>query len=103
MTLPRLRLVMLAAAGAAALGCHTKPPTVPSAAVAPARPVLTPARPAPTPPAAATAAPRPAAAPAAMTEAERFNRLSLTDLNAQQPLGDAFFDYDQATIRDDAR
>jgi peptidoglycan-associated lipoprotein len=32
-----------------------------------------------------------------------FSRESLTDLNAQHPLGDAFFDYNQTDLRDDAR
>jgi peptidoglycan-associated lipoprotein len=32
-----------------------------------------------------------------------FQRKSLTDLNAEHPLGDVFFDYDQNTLRDDAR
>jgi peptidoglycan-associated lipoprotein len=32
-----------------------------------------------------------------------FSRLSLAALNASQPLGDAFFEYDQATLSEDAR
>jgi peptidoglycan-associated lipoprotein len=76
------------------------------------RPVVTPAAPTP----AAAAAPRPpappppppprAAAPApsrALTEEEIFNRESLEALNAEHPLADAFFDYNQTTLRDDAR
>ena len=55
--------------------------------------------PAPPPPPAAAA--RPAAAP--LTEAELFRRKSLSDLNAEHPLSDAFFDYDQKTLRDDAQ
>ena len=32
-----------------------------------------------------------------------FQRKSLSELNAEQPLRDAFFDYDQNELRDDAR
>ncbi len=89
-------LVLLAAAGAA---CHTRPPAVaPSraattAAAVPARP------PAPSPPPRAFA--RPAAA--APTETELFRRKSLADLNAEHPLVDVFFDYDQNRLRDQDR
>jgi peptidoglycan-associated lipoprotein len=92
-------LLLLAVAGAA---CHTRPPaTAPSRTTAiradvPARP---PTPPAPRPPAAAA---RPAAV-APLTEAELFQRKSLSELNAERPLADAFFDYDQNTLRDDAR
>ena len=66
------------------------------AAVAP-RP---PAPPPPPPP-----PPRPAATPAArpLTQDEQFQRKSLAELNTEQPLRDAFFDYDQNESRDDAR
>lgn len=50
------------------------------------------------PPAAAA---RPAAVP--LSEDELFRRKSLAELNAEQPLADAFFDYDRDTLRDDAR
>lgn len=80
--------------------CHPRPATVsplPTSPQAPTRP--------PTPPAPvvrpSAAAPRPAAAP--LTEEELFRRKSLAELNAEQPLSDAFFDYDQNTLRDDAR
>jgi peptidoglycan-associated lipoprotein len=92
-------LLPLAVAGAA---CHPRPPatapsrTTPVRADVPARP---PTPPAPRPPAAAA---RPAAA-APLTEAELFQRKSLSELNAERPLADAFFDYDQNTLRDDAR
>ncbi len=88
------------AAGVAA--CHhaakqtavtPSPPPVPAPA-APARP------PAPAPPPRAAAAPAP---PRALTEDDLFNRESLDALNAAHPLSDAFFDYDQKTLRDDAR
>jgi peptidoglycan-associated lipoprotein len=89
-------LVLIAVAGAA---CHPRPPatapsrTTPAASAVPARP------PAPPPPPAAAA--RPAAAP--LTDAERFARESLDELNAEHPLGDPFFDYNENTLRDDAR
>lgn len=95
---PLLAIVVAAAA------CHTRPPAItPSrttaAATAPApaapsrRPAATPATPR------AIAAP----APAPLTEAELFQRKSLDALNGEHPLGDAFFDYDQDTLRDDAK
>jgi peptidoglycan-associated lipoprotein len=37
------------------------------------------------------------------TEAELFRRKSLSDLNAERPLSDVFFDYDQNTLREDAK
>jgi peptidoglycan-associated lipoprotein len=85
------------AAGVAA--CHhtvakTVTPSPAPAPVAPANP------PAPAPPPRAAAAP---AAPRALTDDEIFSRESLDALNARHPLSDAFFDYDQKTLRDDAR
>ncbi|MBZ5556985.1 MAG: peptidoglycan-associated lipoprotein Pal [Acidobacteriia bacterium] len=65
---------------------------MPAAAVTP-RPPAPPAPPRMTPP----PAPRP------LTEDEVFARKSLDALNAEHPLSDAFFDYDQSTLRDDAR
>ena len=38
-----------------------------------------------------------------LSEAELFRRKSLADLNAEHPLSDAFFDYNQNTLRDDAK
>jgi peptidoglycan-associated lipoprotein len=91
-------VLLLAVAGTA---CHTRPPaaapsrTLPIASAVPARP------PAPSPQPAPAAAARPAAAP--LTEAELFRRKSLSELNAERPLSDPFFDYDQITLREDAR
>jgi peptidoglycan-associated lipoprotein len=45
--------------------------------------------------------PPPAARP--LTDEEIFARKTLDELNAERPLGDAFFDFDQYTIREDAR
>jgi len=87
-------LAIIALAGAA---CHAKPPATTPTQPAPPRTV--PARPPapPPPPAAATRTQRP------LSEQELFERKSLSDLNAEHPLGDAFFDYNQITLRDDAR
>jgi peptidoglycan-associated lipoprotein len=38
-----------------------------------------------------------------LSEDELFARKTLDELNAEQPLADAFFDFDQWHIRDDAR
>ena len=94
-------LLAIAVAGAA---CHTRPP-----AIAPSRTMATATAPAPAapprPPAPAPALPRSVAAPAPapLTEAELFRRKSLDALNGEHPLSDAFFDYDQDTLRDDAK
>lgn len=92
-------LPLFAVAGAA---CHTRPPATAPSVTSPIRsdgpaPSRTP--PPPAPPAAAA---RPATV-APLTEADLFRRKSLGELNAERPLGDAFFDYDQNTLRDDAR
>jgi len=81
--------------------CHspTKPAVTPTAA--PPATSTVPRPPAPPPP-----PPRSAAAPApvrSLSEEELFNRKSLEALNAEQPLADAFFDYNQTVLRDDAR
>jgi peptidoglycan-associated lipoprotein len=94
-------LVVIAMAG---VGCHTRPPAVtPSRTMAAAPAPAAPTR--PLAPAPAPAPPRPVAAPAPapLTEAELFQRKSLDALNAERPLGDAFFDYDQEVLRDDAK
>jgi len=94
----RLRCVLLLVLFAVA-ACHKRPPaaapmqTTPSRPAAPARP------PAPPPPPAAARS----SSPAALSEADLFRRKSLDQLNAEHPLGDAFFDYDQNTLREDAK
>jgi len=88
-------LVVLALVGSA---CHPRPPasapsrTSAEASTIPSRP------PAPVPPPAAAARPS-AALP---SDEELFQRKSLDELNAEHPLADAFFDYDQNTLRADA-
>ena len=74
---------------------RTPPPAPPPPAPPPA---ATPPPPPPPPP-----PPAPAPPPAPLTEDEIFSQKSLADLNAEMPLGDAFFDYDMFAIRDDAR
>ena len=77
------------------------PPPVAAAVTPPPPPPQPPAvsddprRPPPPPP--------PPPPPAPLTEEQIFARKSLDQVNAERPLGDAFFDYDQSTIRADAR
>jgi peptidoglycan-associated lipoprotein len=83
---------------AAVSACHPRSPaTAPSRSLATTSAV--PARP-PSPPPPPVAAPRPAAP---LSEAELFRRKSLAELNAEHPLADAFFDYNQNILREDAR
>ena len=42
-------------------------------------------------------------APKPLSEEEQFARKTLDQLNAEMPLGDVMFDYDQAAVRDDQR
>ena len=84
-------------------GCHKR--VAPAAsAVVPERPAAppsaAPARP-PAPPLPVAAAP-PRSAPA-LGEDELFRRKSLAELNAERPLSDSFFDYDQSGLGDEAR
>jgi len=89
-------LLLLSVAGVA---CHTRVPPVAPARTAPS-PSATPARPpAPPPPSRAAA---PTATPP-LSDAELFQRKSLDQLNAERPLGDVFFDYDQNTLLDEGR
>lgn len=90
-----LSLCLVLALGAAA--CGKKAPTT---APPPPPPVAPPAPPAPPPP----PPPPPPAPPApALTEEEIFAKKSLEQLNAERPLGDVFFDLDNATIKDEGR
>ena len=75
-------LVLGAVLGMAAAGCRREGP---------------PHAPPPPPPPPAVKAPPP------LTEDEIFARKSLDQLNAERPLDNVFFDYDQSTIRNDAR
>jgi len=72
------------------------PPAPPPVATAPAPPPPPPAQ-KPTPPPPAPAVQKP------LTEDELFARKTLDQLNAEAPLADVMFDYDQFAIRDDQR
>jgi len=90
----RLAILGLTAALAA---CHTKAPALtPSATPPSVARSATAARPlAPPPP--------PAPRPHSPSEDELFAAKSLEQLNSEHPLGDAYFDYNQSTLRDDAK
>jgi peptidoglycan-associated lipoprotein len=90
-------IVLAAAVGVGACGKKkpAPPPAPPPAAPAPA-PTTQPAPPPPPPP----PAPAPERAP---TEDEIFAKKTLDQLNAEKPLGDAFFDLDSSQIREDAK
>jgi peptidoglycan-associated lipoprotein len=84
----------------AAAACHTRPP-----ATAPTLTNASSSSDAARPPASAVPPPSAGAAapPAAVTEAELFQHKSLDELNAERPLEDVFFDYDQNKLREDGR
>jgi peptidoglycan-associated lipoprotein len=90
-------IVLAAAVGVGACGKKkpAPPPAPPPAAPAPA-PTTQPAPPPPPPPPAPAPAPTP-------TEDEIFAKKTLDQLNAEKPLGDAFFDLDSSQIREDAK
>lgn len=89
-----LTLCVVFAVGAAA--CASRAPE-PAPAPPPA-PEPPPAPPAPPPP------PKPAPPPPReLTEEEIFAKKTLEQLNAERPLADVFFDYDQSVIREDQR
>ena len=73
---------------------------VPPPATAPAPP---PAAPPPPPPPPPKPVPPPPPPPAPLTEDQIFAQKTVDQLNAERPLADVLFDYDSATLRDDAR
>ena len=73
---------------------------VPAPAPLPPPPPAAPAPPPPPPP--PPPAPRPPA-PAPLTEEQIFSQKTVDQLNAERPLADALFDYDQSNLRDDGR
>jgi len=98
----QIRLMVLTTVCAILLaGCNKRVTPVTSVAPPPAAADVQP--PAPPPEPAAVPVPAPAAAAAALTEDEIFARKTVDELNAERPLGDALFDVDQTSIRDDAR
>jgi peptidoglycan-associated lipoprotein len=97
-----LWIATIVAAGLAGAACHSQHPAAPAPALAPTRPPA-PTRSTPPPPPPVTdrfTRPSPTAAP---TEEDLFRAKSLDQLNSEHPLGDAFFDYDQFSLRDDAK
>src|SRR5689334_19277360 len=90
-------LALAAAVGVSACGKKkpAPPPPTPPAAEAP-RTTTPPPPPAPAPPPRETPPPAP-------TEEEIFRNKSLADLNAEHPLGDAFFELDSAQLGGDAQ
>jgi peptidoglycan-associated lipoprotein len=82
-----------------ATGCRRQTPA-PTPAPPPAPPPTAAAAPPPPPP-----PPPPPATPkpAPLTEEQIFAQKTLEQLNAERPLADVFFDYDQSGIRDDGR
>ena len=92
-----LTTMVLLAVFVAACAKKVPPPPPPP----PPEPPAAPAPPPPPPPPAAKPTPPPPPAP--LSEDELFARKSLDQLNAEMPLGDVNFDYDQSSIRDDQR
>ena len=91
-------LALVAAMSVSACG-KKKPVTAPPPPAAPAEaPRTTPTPPPPPPP-----APRETAQPRVPSEDEIFAGKTLDQLNVEKPLGDAYFDLDSQTIRDDAK
>jgi peptidoglycan-associated lipoprotein len=95
----RIRSVVVAAVCLAVLSasCAKKAPQVARVDPPATVPEAPPPPPSPPPP---DPAPAP---PAALSDEELFARKTLEELNAERPLGTAYFDLDQSTIRDDAR
>jgi peptidoglycan-associated lipoprotein len=97
MTLTRMIVVMAVCTLPVSAACGKKA-AVPAPMPAPAV-----EEPPPAPPNPPAPAPEPAPSAAALSEEELFARKTLDELNAERPLAEAFFDVDQATIREDAR
>lgn len=83
-----------------AVACGDKRPAATPGPPPPPAPAVVTTPPAPPP---RVAPPPPPQPPAPLTEAEIFARTSLAELNAQRPLGDAFFDYDRSDLSDPVR
>lgn len=95
---PALGLAVILVTAAA---CHKKvPPPAPApVAATPPPPTAPPTPPPPAPPPAPPSVP----APAALSEAELFQRKSLDQLNAEKPLGDVFFELDKSDVSPEGR
>jgi peptidoglycan-associated lipoprotein len=90
-------LVLLVAMTVTACSRQVPPPPPPPPE--PPAPVVTPTPPPPPPPPPAPAPP----APRPLTEEEIFSKKTVEQLNAEMPLADVMFDYDQFAIREDQR
>ncbi len=103
MTGVRTSIAMVALGAALATGAYGCRKQVPPQAPASTSPSLATSVNLPPPPPTAPLLPPEVKAPAPLTEDDIFARKSLDQLNAERPLDDVFFDYDQAVIRNDAR
>lgn len=83
--------------GLVSSGCRHKAPTIVPLPTPPPAAVVQPPPPPPPPPPV-----RPPAPPVPLTEEQVFAGKSIADLNAEAPLGDALFDYDQSVIGTEA-
>jgi peptidoglycan-associated lipoprotein len=91
-----LTLALCLTAVLAVSACGKKKPVVPTA---PAPPAATkPDNPPPPPP-----APAPTPETRVPTDEELFGKMSLDELNAKKPLGDAYFNLDSAELSEEAR
>jgi len=90
----------VAAGCALVVACGDKRPPATPAPLPPPPPAAV-ATPPPSPPRVAPPVPPPPSVP--LTEEEIFTRTSLADLNAKQPLSDAFFDYDRSDLSEPVR
>jgi peptidoglycan-associated lipoprotein len=89
-----LVVIVIACAAIVAAGCGRRSQPV-VASPPPSAVIDTPPAPPPPP----DPAPDPPAPVASLTEEEIFARKSLDELNAERPLGDVFFDFDSASLR----
>lgn len=85
------------------IGCSKKVPPPPPPPPAPPPAPTAPPPPPPPPPPPAAPAPAPPPAPKPLSEEDIFRQKTLAQLNAEMPLADVIFDYDQFSIRDDQR
>jgi peptidoglycan-associated lipoprotein len=92
---------LLLAAFVTASACHARPPATTPVQTVPTPSTTTPSPPPPPPPPAPVAAPR--STPTPPSEADLFRRKSLAELNAERPLDDVYFDYDQNALKEDAK
>jgi peptidoglycan-associated lipoprotein len=98
-SLPLCAAVLIAASLTAG-ACGKKKVNQPAPPPAPSTPAATPTTPA-TPPPPPPAPPAPATPP--LSEEEIFKNKTLDQLNAEKPLGDAFFGYDSTDLSEQAR